>query len=101
MEKLAEEPDPTWIEDLAHEHLPAGDRKPALKDAHLVATATDAADRRLLSGDGAARDKFARLAPRDARLQGLHWVDPSWDGVRQWLLQRAPPRAAWMLGAPP
>ncbi len=90
------EPGGDWIRTAIAETLQGGDAGVASKDAHLVALACDQ-DQRLLSGDGKAREKFVRLVPLPP-LDHLHWVDPEWEAVRDWLLERAPDRPAWTLG---
>lgn len=99
VDKVNPEPDAGWLEEVIYDELPDGDREVALKDRHLVATATAEADDRLLSGDGKAREKFVRLVQAAERLGTLHWVDPSWEKVRRWLLNRAPDHHPWTLGA--
>ena len=99
--QLSSEPDAVWLEDIIRRGLPEGDRQVALKDRHLVATATGEADDRLLSGDGKAREKYARLAQDEPNTGKLHWVDPAWSGVRSWLMARAPDDTRWTLGAGP
>ena len=95
--QLDTEPDGGELDDAIAEELSVGDQAVAKKDRHLVATALTAADKRLLSGDGKAREKYVRLVPQVPALGDLHWVDPGWDGVRTWLLERAPDHLAWTL----
>ncbi len=88
--------DTGWIDELVRSQLPTQDQAVALKDSHLVALAHSPGDRRLLSNDGKAREKFARLAAPEVQM--IHWVAASAD-ARAWLLDGAPERAAWQLGA--
>ncbi len=85
---------PQWVSDLI-QALPQADRPTATKDRHLVALAHDPGDKRLLSGDSKAREKFSRIS--DARVSEIHWVPPSIAAVR-WLLDGALSRAEWTLG---
>lgn len=98
--RLDDEPDDAWLVEAIHAGLPAHDRGVAKKDAHLVATAELEADKRILSGDDRAREKYVRLVAVEPRLAPLHWVNPSSSGVRDWLLSRAPDRGGWTLGGP-
>lgn len=83
-----------WIEPLIQE-LPAHDRPTATKDQHLVVLACDHGDRRVLSCDEKAREKFARLA--EAReLEGLHWAKPHAELV-SWLKDGAEDSEAYTL----
>lgn len=92
--QLVRESSTQWVSDLI-QALPPADRPTAVKDRHIVALAHDPGDQRLLSGDGKARDKFARIP--DDRLSEIHWVAPSDPAVR-WLLDGAPDRPEWTLG---
>jgi len=83
-----------WVSDLIQQ-LPKHERTVAMKDCHLVALAHDPGDRRLLSNDRRARDKFRRIP--DARVREIHWVEASTDSAR-WLLDGAPDRREWTLG---
>ena len=100
LEWLSDEPDQTPFRAAIVQGLPEAERPAAEKDVHLVATAMIEADKRLLSCDGAARGKFCRVSLLHASMRGLHWVDPTWPDVRQWLLERAPDRDEWTLGQP-
>ena len=106
---LDREPDADRVRDDARAHLPHEEIDAALKDPHLVAAAVAEGDRRVLSGDDRARDRYTRVAAR-ASWPALHWVNPAWDvpgtgraaaeEVRAWLLERAPDRPEWTLGGP-
>lgn len=96
VDRLREDLDAEWVEELIGENLTGGDAEVAREDKHLVSCAVEAAEYRLLSCDDKAREKYARLA-NDEDLARLHWVNPSWPTCKDWLLERAPDRPKWTL----
>jgi hypothetical protein len=82
-----------WVSDLI-QVLPARDRPTAMKDRHLVALAHDPGDKRLLSNDGRARDKFRQLP--DPRVSEIHWVASSTE-AEKWLIDGATDKPEWKL----
>ena len=67
--------------------LPPDDQPVARKDLHLVTLALQPAhaDRRVLSLDARAREKFARLTDCHAGLAGLYWAAPDTEAAEKWL----------------
>jgi len=87
----------SWIEEQIRCQLPADVQPIARKDAHLVALAAPKDRRRILSNDGRAREKFARI--NDTRINRIHWVKAGEESVR-WLRQGAEERPEWWLRPP-
>lgn len=98
VDMLPQEPEDPALQAVIDAELPAQDRPVAQKDLHLVVVALNHADRRLLSADGRAREKYARLTSAEPRLAGLHWVAPADAGVVAWLRERAPDAGERQLG---
>ncbi len=97
---IADDPDPARLASAITEHLPVGDHAVARKDLHIVTLAVQHADRRLLSCDGRAREKFKRLCAHVPELQTLHWAAPHQAEVFDWIMNRAPEEPAHALGLP-
>jgi hypothetical protein len=98
VDRLAVEPEDAALQAAVSAGLAGGDRAVAEKDLHLVTVALNQADQRLLSSDGRAREKYARLTAAEPRLAGLHWVAPADPEVVAWLRERAPDAAGRRLG---
>lgn len=95
---LPQEPDDAELSEAVGRELPQGDREVAEKDIHVVILALNHADLRLLSNDGRAREKYARLVVAAPRLAPLHWVGPSEAGVAAWLTGHARDEPRFQLG---
>ena len=81
--------------------LPPKDAAVATKDAHVVAAAIAHGDRRIVSGDRAAREKFVRVAAAKPWLQSILWADAAEGSTATWLEEHAPASSAWRLTPPP
>jgi hypothetical protein len=79
------DPEDPALARLVDERLPAPDQRVAQKDLHVVSLALVHGDRRVISLDGRAREKFARLKDGHPGLRQLHWSAPDTEAAALWL----------------
>lgn len=95
--KVPQSPTDPSLDACIAERLPPDDQPVARKDLHLVTLALQHADRRVLSLDARAREKFARLRDDHAGLGGLYWAAPDTEAAEKWLRDGAKDDPAFRL----